>query len=107
MTRRPVARTSATGTAAFGVVRPVALAVVAALAVAACGGGGAAQERPKAGTTFTYAITGLPTSLDPADYQGDPSRNIGFELGSSLFRWGTEGLPKQGCDALAKVDQIN
>ncbi|HEX7303558.1 MAG TPA: ABC transporter substrate-binding protein [Lentzea sp.] len=87
-------------------VRPAALVVVAALALAACGGGGAAQEKPKAGTTFTYAITGLPTSLDPADYQGDPSRNIGFELGSSLFRWGTEGLPEQGCKALAKVDQI-
>jgi peptide/nickel transport system substrate-binding protein len=86
--------------------RAVAVAGALALAVSACGGasggGGAGGTSP----TFTYALTGLPTSLDPADYQGDPSRNIGFELASSLFRWDTEKLPNQGCDQLANVDQL-
>lgn len=77
-----------------------------ALGVAACGGGSGGGDAAGGSATFTYALTGLPTSLDPADYQGDPSRNIGFELASSLFRWDTEGLPNQGCDTLANVDQL-
>jgi peptide/nickel transport system substrate-binding protein len=84
-----------------------ALALAAALAVAACGGSSGGDKGAAGGSaTFTYALTGLPTSLDPADYQGDPSRNIGFELASSLFRWDTEKLPNQGCDKLANVDQL-
>ncbi|EWC59620.1 ABC transporter substrate-binding protein [Actinokineospora spheciospongiae] len=83
------------------------LMTAVALAASACGGGGG-QSAGQGGSneTFTYALTGLPTSLDPADYQGDPSRNIGFELGSSLFRWDTEGLPGQGCGTLANVGQV-
>lgn len=87
--------------------RTAVVVVAASLGLTACGGsspsgdGGSGTQ-----STFTYALTGLPTSLDPADYQGDPSRNIGFELGSSLFRWGTEDLPNQGCDTLANVDQL-
>lgn len=108
MTRRSLARTVRTGTAGRKAVRPVALVAATALVLSACGGGGGAaqEDAPKAGTTFTYAMTGLPTSLDPADYQGDPSRNIGFELGSSLFRWGTEDLDQQGCTTLANVNQL-
>lgn len=90
-----------------GATRAAAVVVAASLGLTACSGstpssGGASGAQ----STFTYALTGLPTSLDPADYQGDPSRNIGFELGSSLFRWGTEKLPNQGCDTLANVDQL-
>jgi len=87
--------------------RAGALMTAVALAASACGGGGG-QSAGQGGSNeaFTYALTGLPTSLDPADYQGDPSRNIGFELGSSLFRWDTEGLPGQGCGTLANVGQV-
>ncbi|MGB3438148.1 MAG: ABC transporter substrate-binding protein [Actinophytocola sp.] len=83
-----------------------ALAVAVALVATACGGTSGGGGSAGASATFTYALTGLPTSLDPADYQGDPSRNIGFELASSLFRWDTEKLPNQGCDELANVDQL-
>ncbi|GAB3463031.1 ABC transporter substrate-binding protein [Actinophytocola sediminis] len=99
------ARASSRGMRATGVG---ALALVVALVAGACGGssGGEGGDGGGGSATFTYALTGLPTSLDPADYQGDPSRNIGFEFGSSLFRWGTEDLPGQGCETLANVDQI-
>lgn len=84
-----------------------ALALAVALAVSACGGSSGGGGGAAGGSdTFTYALTGLPTSLDPADYQGDPSRNIGFELSSALFRWDTSKLPNQGCDKLANVDQL-
>lgn len=88
----------------------IAFSASLALLLAACGSsdssGTSATAGADGGKSFTYALTGLPTSLDPADYQGDPSRNIGFELGSSLFRWGTEDLPSQGCDSLASVDTL-
>ncbi|MBB4908631.1 ABC transporter substrate-binding protein [Actinophytocola algeriensis] len=86
--------------------RLAAVTFAVALGVTACGGGSGGDGAAGGSATFTYALTGLPTSLDPADYQGDPSRNIGFELASSLFRWDTEGLPNQGCDTLANVDQL-
>jgi peptide/nickel transport system substrate-binding protein len=88
-------------------VRIGALVLTALLGVTACGGGASSGAGATTDTsTFTYALTGLPTSLDPADYQGDPSRNIGFEEGSSLFQWDTENLPNQGCDTLANVGQL-
>lgn len=106
MTSRLGRTTGAPRRAARG-TRLAALTFVAALGVTACGGGGSGGGGAAGGSaTFTYALTGLPTSLDPADYQGDPSRNIGFELAGSLFRWDTEGLPNQGCDTLANVDQL-
>lgn len=83
------------------------LVAAVAMAVSACGGSSGGSNAAAGGSaTFTYALTGLPTSLDPADYQGDPSRNIGFELASALFRWDTTKLPNQGCDKLANVDQL-
>lgn len=87
-----------------------ALLAVSSLALTACGGSssgdGSGKGQAAGRTTFTYALTGLPTSVDPADYQGDPSRNIGFEEASSLFEWDTADLPKQGCDQLADVSRI-
>lgn len=88
-----------------------AVLAVSSLALAACAGGSSSGDTGKEGTasgrtTFTYALTGLPSSVDPADYQGDPSRNIGFEEASSLFEWDTADLPKQGCDQLADVSRI-
>ncbi|SHL35151.1 peptide/nickel transport system substrate-binding protein [Pseudonocardia thermophila] len=107
MTRRALARAARSGPSWRRKAGPVAVLAATALAVTACGGGGGSQSSAAAGgTTFTYAISGLPTSLDPADHQGDPSRNIGFELGGTLFRWGTEDLDQQGCTTLASVDHL-
>lgn len=92
--------------------RRMALAVLAAAsltAMAACSGSAGSSGDSTSGTardSFTYALSAVPTSLDPADYQGNPSRDIGFELGSALIKWDTEGLPNHGCDSLASVDQI-
>ncbi|GAA3463852.1 ABC transporter substrate-binding protein [Saccharothrix longispora] len=108
MTKRSLGRTTRTFGGSSGVTRTAALVAAIALTASACGGGGgAANSGQSVSSTFTYALSGLPTSLDPADYQGDPSRNIGFELGSSLFRWGTEQLDNAGCDVLANVDQLD
>lgn len=84
------------------------LAGASLLALAACSGssGGSGDSSGQSRDSFTYALSGVPTSLDPADYQGNPSRDIGFELGSALIKWDTEKLPKNGCDSLASVDQI-
>jgi peptide/nickel transport system substrate-binding protein len=85
---------------------PVAALAAASITVTACGKSGGGSGGGGGGATFTYAMTGLPTSLDPANYQGDPSRDIGYEEGSTLFRWNTEALPDAGCNALPSVDNI-
>lgn len=106
MTLIPAYRTNRATHRGRRATRTAAVVAALSLGLAACGGEAASGGSGAAQSTFTYALTGLPTSLDPADYQGDPSRNIGFELGSLLFRWGTEKLPNQGCDQLANVDQL-
>lgn len=77
----------------------------AVLAVSACSGDGStSEEAPNA--TFTYAMTNVPTVLDPAVHQGDPSRHIGFELGSTLFAYDTSQLADNGCTELAGADDV-
>ncbi len=80
--------------------------ITAAGLLAACSGGSSGGSSGSGNATFRYAMTGLPTSLDPANYQGDPSRDIGYEEGSTLFRWKSETLPNKGCDAVPTVDNI-
>jgi peptide/nickel transport system substrate-binding protein len=88
------------------VAAPTALVVAAALGLAGCGGSGGNGGKAASGDTYTYAMTGVPTSLDPANYQGDPSRDIGYEEGSNIVVWDTSKLPNAGCDKLPTVDDL-
>jgi peptide/nickel transport system substrate-binding protein len=90
----------------FRAVAVIAAAAFAASSLAACGGSSDGGNNAGGDVTFTYALTGVPSSLDPADYEGDPSRDIGYEMGSTLFRWNSEKLPSFGCDALPTVSDI-
>jgi peptide/nickel transport system substrate-binding protein len=82
-----------------------ATAAVALTSTVACGGDGSSPS-DEGGGTFTYAMTAVPTVLDPAVYQGDPSRHVGFELGSTLFAYDTASLADNGCTQLAGADDV-
>lgn len=86
--------------------RVVALAAAAGLVAAASAACGSGDSGDGDSTTFTYSMTNLPTNLDPAVIQGDPSRHIGFERGSALFQWDTADLAGQGCETLAGAADI-
>ncbi|GAA2348923.1 ABC transporter substrate-binding protein [Dactylosporangium salmoneum] len=73
--------------------------------LSACGGS-AEPAKSSGNKTFTYAMTAVPTVLDPAVYQGDPSRHIGFELGSTLFAYDTAKLQDNGCKAVAGASDV-
>ena len=51
-------------------------------------------------------MTSVPTILDPSVHQGDPSRHVGFELGSTLFAYDVENLADAGCTQLAGAGDI-
>lgn len=54
--------------------------------------------------TFVYAMAGVPDTLDHIPtYQGDSTRRMMYELGSTLTRYAQE---EAGCDTLQSVEEI-
>lgn len=108
-------------------VRRGAVLLVLLLAAVACGGGGEAEPEPEAEgaagadaestegadaaggsgegpATFVYAVAGVPETLDYIPtYQGDPTRRMMYELGSTLTRYAPD---PDGCETLQTVEDI-
>lgn len=74
-----------------------AAGVLTAALVAAAGSAAAASGKASALHTFVKVVPGLPTSVDPANFQGRPSSDNLQTYTSPLVR--TKGLPR-GATAL-------
>lgn len=99
--------------------RLVAGSVVVAMLTYACTTGGVEPDgatETTGGTsapaadelvTFVVAMPDVPSQLDPAVFEGDGSRRLGYEVGSSMIRFESEQeLPNAGCDELGSLESI-
>lgn len=109
-------------------VRRGAILLVLLLTAVACGGGEAETDaEPEGGqgaqgadqataesagegeagdgsATFVYAVAGVPDTLDYIPtYQGDPTRRMMYELGSTLTRYQPD---PEGCETLQTVEDV-
>ena len=58
-------------------------------------------------STFIFADVGTVTTLDLTQvYQGDPMRNVGFELGGTLFAWDMSKMRGAGCNQMAGPSDV-
>jgi peptide/nickel transport system substrate-binding protein len=104
-------------------MRLAAAMLAGGLLLAACGGTEEAAE-PAAPTTpsttetvdeeevlepaeFIFAAAGVPTTLDFwTSYQGDPTRNVMYEMMSTLVEYDATALTDAGCAQLATTDNL-
>lgn len=90
--------------------RLVTIALALALGVSACApntqGTGGATDAPLVPQSFVYVVPGVATTLDPAIFQGDPSRWTIWDQRSSLVVYDTPKLKGSGCEQLATVKDI-
>lgn len=75
-----------------GAISIVAAGVLAVALVAAAGSAAAAAGKATALHTFVKVVPGLPTSVDPTNFQGRPSSDNLQTFTSPLIR--TKGLPR-------------
>ncbi|WP_396025976.1 ABC transporter substrate-binding protein [Actinomadura sp. 9N215] len=77
------------------------------LALGACGGGGSGGKSGSADRTFIWAAAGVPSSLDIwQTFEGDASRYMGVEWGSTLVEYDPSKTGSNGCDRLTSSDGV-
>ena len=82
--------------------RLLTFGIVAVLFLTACSSTPSSAQ----GEVFTSALTGLPSNIDPAVNEGNPSRWVGQVRGGTLVEYDPRSLPGAGCSQLASVEDL-